>query len=222
MSKTQSGEAEYSTLFASAVDRFGADNVEDRTSNEYDMGHTRVGRNVGKFEVDVSDLDEGHVRDELEEAGFDVYLKPDGRFKEGHNPSAYIVVWAEGAEPLKGQEEVREELSECSAGDVLRLTTDDGESYKVHIVDSVDYVPADGYGAGHLSTSLELDTEEHAVPEEFDTCSVHLHASQSTRSWQDVTIAVWEPEVDETGLITEDHYRSLGTVVKVEVVERHE
>jgi len=122
---------------------------------------------------------------------------------------------------MSKQERVREDLGACNAGDVLRLTTDDGEAYKAHVVDSVDYIPG-GSGEGHLSTSLELDTEEHAVPEDFDTCSVSLHASETYTEWRDVTIAVWEPEVDESGHITEDHYRSLGTVTDVEVVERHE
>jgi hypothetical protein len=122
---------------------------------------------------------------------------------------------------MSEQEQVREDLGACNPGDVLRLTTDDGETYKVHVVDSVDYITG-GAGDGHLSTSLELDTEEHAVPEDFDTCSVHLHASETYTEWRDVTIANWEPVVDEDNVITEDKYRDLGTVTDVEVVERHE
>jgi len=72
--------------------------------------------------------------------------------------------------------------------------------------------------------SGELDTEEHEVPtDELPTESVWLRASQ-TRSgrWEDMALTVWDPVVEDDGLIVEDNETVLGTVEDLTMEERHE
>lgn len=115
-----------------------------------------------------------------------------------------------------------ETLTECEAGDVLRLTMEDGETYTVHLVDAVQHAPPD-YSKGSVSVSIELDTDEHAVPEDFPTCSGHLRArtrsSLRTSAWEDLTLSLWDPVVDESGHVEEDEWRTLGTVSSLEIAE---
>lgn len=120
-----------------------------------------------------------------------------------------------------------ETLTECEAGDELQLTLDSGDTYRVYIVDSVDHAEADGYTKGSVSTSVELDTDEHEVPtEEHPTESGDLHARTTSRhkhraEWGDLSLGLWDPIVsdDDPTHAVEDRWRTLGTVTDIDVVE---
>lgn len=108
-------------------------------------------------------------------------------------------------------------LTECEVGDELRLTMDDGTTYRVGIVDTVDYEPADGYSKGSVWTSVELDTDEHTVPsDELPNESGDLNAFTKTRregsGWDDLMLSVWDPKVDPDGHVQEDRWRPIGAV----------
>lgn len=95
---------DYSPLFAAACDRYGSESVTDRTYDAVEMfGFTgELADGTYKFQVSFdTEVSAGQARDELEPLGYDVFLKPDGRFSGGVDPCTLIVVPTEDAEAVE-------------------------------------------------------------------------------------------------------------------------
>lgn len=95
---------EYSEIYESACHRFGVDNVTDKTYDEYPRGDRwrPLDEGLQKFEVDIrdSDVTAEELREILNEYGYQVWMKGDGRFKSGTCPYKYVAVVTQESEPI--------------------------------------------------------------------------------------------------------------------------
>lgn len=117
---------------------------------------------------------------------------------------------------------VIEDLRALSAGEDVRVATDEGEEYAVRVADAVDYVEPDEYGAGHLEVPVEFDTDVHEVPTDElpEETGIVVARRESSDSLGRPKLSVKAPYVEgHTGQRVEN-WDTLGWVESVEVLER--
>lgn len=122
------------------------------------------------------------------------------------------------------ERELREALRSASRGDGLQITVE-GDVFSVTITGPITYEEPDSYGAGYLSASVELDTDEHDVPTDFPSETGEIATSTNvTGQWEVLKFSIWEPVMDDDDpeLIVDDEWITVGTVEKLEVLDDQE
>lgn len=111
------------------------------------------------------------------------------------------------------------DLRDAGSGSYVRVTTDDGEEYTLYLVD-VEYIPYGDHEYGHFRAIIELDADVHDVPGEYPSESGSiLSGTDYSGEWRDVSLSVWDPEVDDDDYVIEDDYLGLGMIVSVEKID---
>lgn len=116
---------------------------------------------------------------------------------------------------------VIDDLRALSVGDRVRVETDDGDEYAFRVVDAVDYVAPDEYGAGHLEVPIEFDPDAQPVPS--DELPSETGRVMARRADAD---SLERPRLSVKAVAFEEHtggraeeWQTLGQVASIEVRE---
>lgn len=115
--------------------------------------------------------------------------------------------------------ELERKILEVEPGDMITLTTSEGE-YTGYVTDGyhdeLEY-DSDGipiYGSFMLSMDADNDTVES---EELPSHAIRVHARAKRGGLTDWEVTVWDPVTGDDGMIVDDEYVDLGEPTAVEV-----